>query len=265
MNDDRPMTLRDVARAALDAHQGVSGRELDRLARKRGLSISYTTVNHLAAGTYKSRPSRNTLEALAELSGIPLAKVYEAANAPMPMARLADQLPPDADLLSPAQREAVIAVVRQFAAANRALHEREDVMGNAEHPAPTSSPAEILRRIHDALDEGRQPSQKEARALRNALVHFGSDNLKVDLQYLNEVNAVLALQAMPPQYADLSDESIEAWLTEVVATMPDNVRELPAAARTVKGGSRTRRARDQQDQVETGSQVRDNTDDWETP
>jgi hypothetical protein len=214
MNDDRPMTLRDVARAALDAHHGVSGRELDRLARKRGLSISYTTVNHLAAGTYKSRPSRNTLEALAELSGVPLAKVYEAAKVPMPMARLADQLPPDADLLSPAQREAVIAVVRQFAAANRALHEREDVMGNAEHPAPTSSP--------DIAFEGPDGT------------------VSVELKVIRPSKP--AAEEKPPP-----------------------VRELPAAARTVKGGSRTRRARAQQDEVDTGSQIRDDADDLETP
>ncbi|MEE3126371.1 MAG: hypothetical protein VX494_04095 [Actinomycetota bacterium] len=140
MNDDQqPQSLREVARAALDAHPGISGRELERVARRQGLTISYTTINHLAAGTYKSRPSRKTLDALAALSKLPHEAVYAAAHEPLPRARFAEQLPPDADTLDGAQREAVLSVVRQLAAANRALHEaREDVMGNAEHPAPTS-------------------------------------------------------------------------------------------------------------------------------
>jgi len=136
----KPKTLRDVALAASLAVGGLQGRALDREAKRRGLTLSYTTVDKIIAGTYNSRPTPRTLEALAELSKIPLEQVYAAARVPMPSRRLADQLPPEADLLDESQRRVVIDVVRAFAAQNRELHdaraELEELMGNAEHPAP---------------------------------------------------------------------------------------------------------------------------------
>ena len=136
-----PRSLRDVAQRALDKHEGVSGRELDRIAKRRGLKIVYTTINHIAAGTYKSKPSRGTLEALADLSGYPRAVVYAAAEQPMPLASLADQLPPDADLLTGAQRDAVLAIIRQFATTNRLIHDARDRMVRG---APGVSPELLL-------------------------------------------------------------------------------------------------------------------------
>lgn len=120
MSNDAPLTLKDVANAAL-RKQGVSGRQLQEKARKDGWTISYTTVNHLAAGSYNSRPSRSTLEALAGLSGIPLEDVYAAAEMPMPLKPLSEDLPPEADLLDGAQRRVVIDAIRQFAQQNRRL------------------------------------------------------------------------------------------------------------------------------------------------
>lgn len=137
MNDAKP-TLRDIAQLASNKHGGVRGRALDRVAKKRGLTLSYTTVDRILAGNYTSTPSRKTLDALAELAAVDKEKVYEAAGLPVPLGPLAEQLPPDADLLTGSQRDAVIAVVRQFAAVNRALFERDEVMGNAEHPAPNT-------------------------------------------------------------------------------------------------------------------------------
>lgn len=117
-NDD--LTLRDVARAVLSKHD-VSGRQLDAYARDRGLTISYTTINAMAAGAYRSRPSRKTLDALVTLSDLPESVVYQAAGVPAPVRSLAQDLPPDADTLTELQRDAVVAVVRQFAEANRAI------------------------------------------------------------------------------------------------------------------------------------------------
>jgi hypothetical protein len=129
-----------VAQAALDSNPGTTGRELDRQAKKRGLSIVYTTINAMAAGTYNSRPSRKTLEALSELSGFSLEEVYAAAKMPLPLKPLRDDLPPDADLLDGTQRRIVIDAIRSFAQQNRRLAELnadlKELMGNAEHPAP---------------------------------------------------------------------------------------------------------------------------------
>lgn len=118
------LTLREVAQSILDENQ-VSGRQLSELARKRGLTLSYTTINRLAAGDYTSHPSDKTLTALAMMSRYSVEQVYAAAGAPVPLKPLAEDLPPDADTLTPEQRDTVLSVVRQFAKANRALAQLE--------------------------------------------------------------------------------------------------------------------------------------------
>lgn len=107
---DGLLTLREVARDVLAAHGG-SGRDLDRKARARGLTISYTTINSMAAGTYTSkRPSDPTLKALAEMSPTySLEDVYRAAERPVPRVDLASRLPLDANALTPEQENAVLA------------------------------------------------------------------------------------------------------------------------------------------------------------
>ena len=142
MTDDAPVTLREVALAASQKVGGLQGRALDREAKRRGLTLSYTTVDKIIAGTYTSRPKPATLEALAQLSGIPLARVYDAAGVPMPLRPLAEALPPDADLLSPDQRRVVIDVVRQFAKQNRELDEaRRAQRAGGEHDSAPMNPA----------------------------------------------------------------------------------------------------------------------------
>jgi hypothetical protein len=130
---ERPKTLKDVAQAASDNNGGAGGRQLGRIAEKAGLTLSYTTVDKLLAGTYTSRPGKKTLEALAQLSGLPLALVYEAAQMELPQARLADQLPPDVDSLTIEQRKIVIDLARLFVKQNRAIKELE-------HNARTNHP-----------------------------------------------------------------------------------------------------------------------------
>lgn len=120
---ERPKTLKDVAQAASDNNGGAGGRQLGRIAEKAGLTLSYTTVDKLLAGTYTSRPGRKTLEALARLSDLPLAVVYEAAQMEPPQARLADQLPPDVDSLTLEQRRIVIDLARLFVKQNRELEQ----------------------------------------------------------------------------------------------------------------------------------------------
>jgi hypothetical protein len=142
MTDDAPLTLREVAIEASRRAGGLQGRALDREAKRRGLTLSYTTVDRIIAGTYTSRPKSVTLEALAELSGIPLARVYDAAGLPMPLSPLAAALPPDADLLSAEQRRVVIDVVRQFAKQNRELDEaRRAQRAGGEHDSAPINPA----------------------------------------------------------------------------------------------------------------------------
>ena len=127
-----PKTLKEIAQAASDNNGGARGRQLGRIAEKAGLTLSYTTVDRILAGTYTSRPSRKTLEALAKLSGVPVAQVYEAAGQVPPQARLADQLPPDVDSLSPDQRKVIIDIARVFLKENRTIHQLETTIAAAE-------------------------------------------------------------------------------------------------------------------------------------
>lgn len=124
MNDDsNELTLRDVALAASERLGGVRGRALDREAKKRGLTLSYTTVDKIIAGTYKSKPKPETLNALAELSGIGRDKVYEAAKFPPPAPSLAEELGAAGEQLTPAQRKLVIDTVNLMARQNRIVAE----------------------------------------------------------------------------------------------------------------------------------------------
>src|SRR5690606_29120110 len=99
------------------------GRALDREAKKRGLTLSYTTVDKIIAGTYKSKPKPETLNALAELSGIGRDKVYEAAKVPPPAPSLAEELGAAGEQLTPAQRKLVIDTVNLMARQNRIVAE----------------------------------------------------------------------------------------------------------------------------------------------
>jgi len=110
----KKLTLQDVARRAADLNGGKGGRALQRIATQKGLTLSYATVDRILAGKYESTPQRQTIEALAVLANMPLAKVYEAAGLPLPMAPLAEQLPDGSDYLTTQQRRVVLDVIRGF-------------------------------------------------------------------------------------------------------------------------------------------------------
>ncbi|WP_413456030.1 hypothetical protein ACLQ8T_06010 [Glutamicibacter sp. FR1] len=122
MDNENP-SLRDIAQRASDIHGGIRGRALDREAKKLGLTLSYTTVDKILAGTYTSRPTRATLEALSKMAQVPLSTVYEAANMTMPMRPFAEQLPPEVDTLKADQRRIMIDLARQFVKQNK--HEQK--------------------------------------------------------------------------------------------------------------------------------------------
>ncbi|MDI2032965.1 hypothetical protein [Paenarthrobacter nitroguajacolicus] len=143
------LTLRQIAQMATDNNGGAKGRELDRIAKSKGLTLSYTTVNKIIAGTYTSRPGVKTVEALAKLAGVPVAEAFRAAGLEPPQASLAQQLPPEADTLTPEQRRVVIDLTRVFIKQNRLVHElRQEVVGNADHPAPMNRAGESPAKRH---------------------------------------------------------------------------------------------------------------------
>ncbi|WP_127572724.1 hypothetical protein [Georgenia faecalis] len=165
-------TLREIADEAVNRNGGVGGRALGRIAESRGLTLSYTTVDKIRAGTYTSRPKPQTLEALAELSGRPLSVVYEAAGVPMPLRPFAADLPPEADLLEPDQRKAIYGIVRAFVRQNRELYaarrQDKEVVGNAQHPAPmnaqhdpTPGGGEVLKLHRRGMNDGQATTETD--------------------------------------------------------------------------------------------------------
>ena len=71
-----------------------------------------TTLNQLKSGSYKFVPREETLRALAELANVSVETAFHAAGLPVPGPRLADELPPGSDNLSPKSRAAVIQMLR---------------------------------------------------------------------------------------------------------------------------------------------------------
>ena len=80
-----------------------------------------TTFDKILAGTYTSRPSKRTLEALAYLANVSEDRVYRAAGREAAKASFTELLPPDIDDLNDDQRKAVINVARAFLKSNLEL------------------------------------------------------------------------------------------------------------------------------------------------
>lgn len=162
------LSLRQIAQMASDNNGGAKGRELDRIAKSKGLTLSYTTVNKIIAGTYTSRPGQKTVEALAALAGVPLDQAYNAAGIQPPQASFAEQLPPEADTLTPEQRRVVIDLTRVFIKQNRLVHElRQEVVGHEERSAPITRAGESpAAKSHlQAVPDYRGATEEETRHL----------------------------------------------------------------------------------------------------
>lgn len=126
---NEPHSLQELIDVAMTRRDIRSGRGLANLAQAHGFRLTNTTVNALRAGTYKSRPTDETVRAIAWLAGVSDAVAFTAAGLRVPGPPFADELPPGVDILPPKKRKAVIELLR-------VLIEDEEVMANAQHAAP---------------------------------------------------------------------------------------------------------------------------------
>ncbi|WGH80623.1 hypothetical protein QDX25_07345 [Auritidibacter ignavus] len=136
-------SLADIVEIARRKHgtssKPASGVQLSRIAQKQGFKITYTTINHIAAGTYKYNPSDETIRALAGLAGVSDEVAFRAAGKTPPGPPLADELPPGSDNLSPRSRAAVIDMLRTLID----LEQRsgiQDTSAEVSADAPASAP-----------------------------------------------------------------------------------------------------------------------------
>lgn len=106
-----PTSLQELAQLVIDV-QGTSARQVARKADREGLKLTYTTLNQMRSGSYKSVPREATVRTLAQLAGVDVEVAFRAAGLPVPGPPLADELPPGSDNLSPKSRAAVISLLR---------------------------------------------------------------------------------------------------------------------------------------------------------
>ncbi|TSI11310.1 hypothetical protein [Brevibacterium aurantiacum] len=139
---DELRTLQDLAQLATERHDGKRGRALGREAAKHELTLSYTTFDNILAGKYMSTPKRETIDALAFLAGVPKETAYRVAGLPLPLAPIADQLPPDVDTLDADQRRVLIELARVLVKQNRRIHDLEKAGDGSEHSATSMNDAE---------------------------------------------------------------------------------------------------------------------------
>ena len=142
MTNVDPRNLQDLALLAVQRYDGASGRGLAAQAKREGYVLSHTTANRIISGAYMSKPSAETVEALAHLADVPRRIAYDAAGLAFPHAPLADQLPAGADSLTAGQRRVIIDLTREFVSYNEkvtgmgrelaALREDEDNATQAE-------------------------------------------------------------------------------------------------------------------------------------
>jgi hypothetical protein len=141
-------TLRDLAQKAVD-ERGLSGRRLADLAQAHGHELTHSTFNWIRSGTYKSRPSPETVRAIAWLAGVSESEAFTAAGLPVPGPPFADELPPGVDTLSPRKRKVVLDLLR-------VLIDDEERDGDDRDAAPTNPAAEDAA-ITEPDDEATPP------------------------------------------------------------------------------------------------------------
>ena len=104
-------TLRQLLQKAADLRD-LSGRGLADLATANGWNLNRSTVSKVLNGTYSSRPSSDTIRAVAWLAGVSERIAFEAAGQPVPGSSFADELPEEANLLAPRERKIIVDFIR---------------------------------------------------------------------------------------------------------------------------------------------------------
>lgn len=119
MSSPDEVTLADLIDRAMQRHGVTSARALAQAAQDRGLPIVHTTLSQIRAGSYRSRPSRATLEGVAELAGVPYRVAQHAAGLPVVGKPFHQEWDTEYDELTPDQRDVVKTVAAALLNASR--------------------------------------------------------------------------------------------------------------------------------------------------
>lgn len=120
-------TLRELLQRAAD--RGLSTRametDVERAAKASGtdMRLNRGTASQILSGKYKSKPSDATIRAVAHLAGVPERVAFAAADQPAPGGlAFRDEVPPEADKLSPKRRRIAIDLIRSLIEAEELEH-----------------------------------------------------------------------------------------------------------------------------------------------
>ncbi|MFI7527543.1 hypothetical protein [Nocardia salmonicida] len=120
-------TLRELLQRAAD--RGLSTRameaDVERAAQASGtdMRLNRGTASQILSGKYKSKPSDATIRAIAHLAGVGDADAFAAADQPAPGSLpFRDEVPPEADKLSPKRRRIAIDLIRSLIEAEELEH-----------------------------------------------------------------------------------------------------------------------------------------------
>ncbi|MGW4123676.1 hypothetical protein [Nocardia sp. NPDC004711] len=124
-------TLRDLLQAASD--KGMSTRAMekavDMAAKSSGIDMRLNrgTASLILSGKYKSKPSDSTIRAIAYLAGTPESVAFAAAGQLMPTISFRDEVPAEADKLSPRRRRIALEVIRNLLEAEELEHAQQGI------------------------------------------------------------------------------------------------------------------------------------------
>lgn len=227
---NQPKSLKELVELAVQRHDA-SGLALSQIARKAGHPITYTTLNAIRQGTYKSVPREVTLRALAWLAGVDASVAFTAAGQPVPGPPFAEELPPGVDNLPPKARKAAIDMLRVLVDLNQdnnALQQERDGIRNRE---------ERNRVVHDYVNAMRTNGESGKR--RNAIP--GQKSLEPEeaaeredqRRILTDLSNVEDLQAGGPRAEEYADNNIP---------LPSDYLDLAAHRATESAGRREHEA-----------------------
>ncbi len=124
-------TLRDLLQRAAD--RGLSTRameaDVERAAQASGtdMRLNRGTASQILSGRYKSKPSDATIRAIAHLAGVAEQVAFTAADQPAPNSlSFRDEVPPEADKLSPKRRRIAIDLIRSLIEAEELEHQQTE-------------------------------------------------------------------------------------------------------------------------------------------
>lgn len=135
-----PRTLRELLEEA-SGHGELSTRQLEMkvdAAIERGhlrARLNRVTIAKITNGSYKSRPTDDTIRAIAYLAGVNDEVAFTAAGRRTPGRPFSEDLPDGVDDLTPKEREAAVYMLRVLVQQRRELNTHED-------QSQTSAPAD---------------------------------------------------------------------------------------------------------------------------